>query len=56
MSEKSGGEIILYQRGDEPAIDVRLGGELAEQPSEVEAAYLETMKAVQKRIVEKRKP
>lgn len=27
MSEKSGGEIILYQRGDEPAIDVRLGGD-----------------------------
>lgn len=27
MSGTSGGEIILYQRGDEPAIDVRLGGD-----------------------------
>lgn len=107
MSETSGGEIILYQRGDEPAIDVRLGGDtvwlslnqmadllgrdkftmsrhisnvfaegelardsvvaefattaadgttLAEQPSEVEAAYLETLKAVQKKVAGKKKP
>jgi hypothetical protein len=27
MSRQSGGEIILYQRGDEPAIDVRLDGD-----------------------------
>ena len=27
MNEQPGGEIILYQRGDAPAIDVRLDGE-----------------------------
>lgn len=27
MSEQPGGEIILYQRGDAPAIDVRLDGD-----------------------------
>src|SRR5690606_22848743 len=30
--------------------------QLAEQPSEVEAAYLETVKAVQKKITGKKKP
>jgi len=29
MSEQPGGEIILYQRGDAPAIDVRLDGDTA---------------------------
>ena len=27
MSEQPGGEILLYQRGDAPAIDVRLNGD-----------------------------
>ncbi|HCL3672031.1 TPA: cell filamentation protein Fic, partial [Pseudomonas aeruginosa] len=30
--------------------------QLAEQPSEVEAAYLETVKTVQKKITGKKKP
>lgn len=95
MSEQPSGEIILYQRGDSPAIDVRLDGDtvwlsqqqladlfqtsrsnvvehianiyaeaeyakfrtqLTGQPSDVEAAYLETVKTVQKKISGKTKP
>ncbi|MDR2155493.1 MAG: helix-turn-helix domain-containing protein [Burkholderiaceae bacterium] len=28
MNEKPSGKVILYQRGDSPAIDVRLTGEM----------------------------
>ena len=52
MSEQPAGEIVLYQRGHAAAFDVRL----AEQPSEVEGASLETVKTVQKQITGKRKP
>lgn len=45
MNEQPGGEIILYQRGDATAIDVRLCGKMVPYRQ-----ALKTVKAAQKKV------
>ncbi|SFP86691.1 MULTISPECIES: hypothetical protein [unclassified Pseudomonas] len=62
MNQEPAGEIMPYQRGYATTIDFHLDGEtvwltqekMAEQPSEVEAAYMEAIKTVQKKITGKK--